>query len=322
LLDKRLGHTITPAGLNPKDDQVIAVKKYPTPKNVKEIQQFLGLTSYYHRFIKQFAKITHPLHALTCNSTKFVWTEECQIAFDDLKEQLVTAPALAYPNFDKNFILETDANIKGIRVVLSQQQEEGQVHPVAFASRALSQQERNYSVTDLETLAVVWAVNHFHAYLYGHDVEIRTDCSAVKAVLSTPSPNGKHACWWSKIYNSGVTAATITHRAGKENLNVDVLSRNPHNLPPDNGIGEEEVQIAVITNVSSVSDLETISNNSEVTIADMLESQDCKEGISQPNDFASSLPLKLLGEHFSSPATILCIYIVQNVIYDGKVNIF
>jgi len=102
----------------------------------------------------------------------------------------VTAPVLTYPNFDKNFILETDANIKGIGAMLSQQQEDGWVHPVAFASRALLQQERNYSVTDLETLAVVWAVSHFHAYLYGHDVEIRTDHSAVKPVLSIPSPKG------------------------------------------------------------------------------------------------------------------------------------
>jgi len=83
---KYLGHTITPAGLKPNDDQVIAVKKYPTPTNVKEVQQFLGLTSYYCCFIKQFAKIAHPLHALTCKGTKFVWTKECQIAFNDLKE--------------------------------------------------------------------------------------------------------------------------------------------------------------------------------------------------------------------------------------------
>jgi len=69
---KYLGHTITPTGLKPNDDQVIAVKKYPTPTNVKEVQQFLGLTSYYCRFIKQFSKITHPLHALTCKGTKFV----------------------------------------------------------------------------------------------------------------------------------------------------------------------------------------------------------------------------------------------------------
>jgi len=83
-----------------------------------------------------------------------------------------------------------------------------------------------------------------------------------------------------------VRAVTITHRAGKENLNADAFSRNPHDSPTDNGIGEGEIQIAMITNASSVSDLETTSNNSEVTITDILESQDCEEGISQPNDFA------------------------------------
>lgn len=170
-----LGHTVTPAGLKPNDDQLLAVKQYQTPKNVKGLRQFLGLASYYHRFIKQFAKIAHPLHALTCKGTEFVWTEECQTAFDNLKARLVTAPVLAFPNFEKNFILETDASIKGLGAVLSQQQEDGQIHPVAFASRALSLQEKNYSVTDLETLAVVWAVSHFHAYLCGHDVEVRTD---------------------------------------------------------------------------------------------------------------------------------------------------
>ena len=89
---------------------------------------------------------------------------------------------------------------------------------------------------------------HFHAYLYGHDVEIRTDHSAVKAVLSTPSPNGKHARWWTKVYSSGVETVTITHHAGKKNMNADALSRNPHGSPAINGVGEGEVQVAAVTN--------------------------------------------------------------------------
>ena len=100
--------------------------------------------------------------------------------------------------------------------------------------------KKRISVTDLETLAVVWAVSHFHAYLYGHDVEVRNDHSAVKAVLSAPSPNGKHARWWSKVYSSGVRSVTITHHARKENLYADALSRNPHDPPPVSGIGEGE----------------------------------------------------------------------------------
>ena len=193
----------------------------------------------------------------------------------------MTAPVLAFPNFDKSFVLETDASIKGLGAVLSQQQEDGQIHPVAFASRALSQ-EKNYSVTDLETLAVVWAVSHFHAYLYGHDVEVRTDHSAVKAVLSAPSPNGKHARWWSKVYSSGVRAVTITHRVGKENLNADALSRNPHDPPPVSGTGEGEVQDAMITN-----DLITSAvPNSEMNITDMLNLKPINNNEAQPNNFA------------------------------------
>ncbi len=114
---------------------------------------------------------------------------------------------------------------------------------------------------------MVWAVSHFHAYLYGHDVEVRTDHSAVKAVLSTPSPNGKHAQWWTKVYSSGVRTITITHCARKENLNADALSRNPHSLPPVNGIGEGEVQVAVITNDLTPS---ASASGSEMNIMEML----------------------------------------------------
>ena len=96
-----LGHTVTPAGLKPNDDQIMAVKKYSTLKSVKELQQFLGLASYYRHFIKQYAKIAHPLHALTCKGAEFMWTEECQIAIDNLKGRLVTAPVLAFPILTK-----------------------------------------------------------------------------------------------------------------------------------------------------------------------------------------------------------------------------
>ena len=196
-----------------------------------------------------------------------MWTEECQSAFQNLKRKLVTAPVLAFPNFDKGFVLETDASIKGLGAVLSQRQEDDQMHPVVFASGALSSSGKNYSVTDLETL-VVWAVSHFHAYLYDHDVEVRTDHSAVKAVLSTPSPNGKHARWWTKVYSSGVGTVTITHRAGKENVNADALSRNPHGSSAINGVGEGEVQVAAVTNSQTTP---ALAPDSDVNTTDVLD---------------------------------------------------
>ena len=103
------------------------------------------------------------------------------------------APILVHPDFDKPFVLETDASAQGLGALLSQVQDDKRLHPIAYASRALSPQEKKYAITELETLAVVWAVQHYHAYLYGHEETVYTDHSAVKAVLETPSPSGKHA---------------------------------------------------------------------------------------------------------------------------------
>ena len=123
----------------------------------------------------------------------FVWSTECQSTFDLLKSSLVTAPVLAYQDFSEDFVLEMDASILGLGAVLSQKKQDANLHPVAYASRSLSIAERNYGITELETLAVMWAVTHFRAYLYGHHVTVYTDHSAVKAILETPSPSGKHA---------------------------------------------------------------------------------------------------------------------------------
>ena len=110
-----------------------------------------------------------------------------------LKQKLVEATVLYYPSFSKDFILETDASAQGLGAILSQEQEDGQVHPVAFASRALSSSEHIYSIMEMETLAVVWAILHFQFYLYGRNVTVYTDHTAVKAVLEAPNPTGKHA---------------------------------------------------------------------------------------------------------------------------------
>ena len=187
-----LGHLITPSGIQPNPNRVSAVQEFPKPSSVKEVRQFLGLASYYRRFIAGFAKIAHPLHSLIQKDAIFQWSPDCQTAFVTLKTKLIQSPVLCFPNFSKSFRMETDASVQGLGAVLSQLQSNGEVHPVAYASRALSVTEKRYAITELETLAVVWAVTHFHAYLYGNDVTIYTDHSAVKAVLETPNPSSKH----------------------------------------------------------------------------------------------------------------------------------
>ena len=150
------------------------------------------------------------------------------------------------PSFSKAFVLETDASTLGLGAVLSQPQEDGRTHPVAYASRALSPQEANYSITELETLAVVWAITYFHTYLYGHSVTVYTDHTAVKAFLETPSPSGKHARWWMKVYGRGIKEVKIIYRSGKSNLNADALSRNPQAPAPKEGIAQTDVQVSLV----------------------------------------------------------------------------
>ena len=129
----------------------------------------------------------------------------------------------SFVSFEKPFVLETDTSIEGLGAVLSQSQEDSLLHPVAFASRSLTSAERNYSITELETLTVVWAITHFVPYLYGHDVTVLTDHTAVKAILQTPNPSGKHARWWTKVYASGIRNVKIQYRPGRLNSSADAL---------------------------------------------------------------------------------------------------
>lgn len=161
-----LGHVVSPEGILTDPDKLQRVKEWPTPCSVTEVRSFLGLCSYYRKFVSGFAHIASPLHQLTQKNTKFIWTEECEIALQKLKKSLTTAPILAYPDFNKDFILDTDASDKGIGAVLSQVHE-GKERVISYASRTLSKAEQRYSVTRRELLAVVTYIRHFKHYLYG-----------------------------------------------------------------------------------------------------------------------------------------------------------
>ncbi len=231
-----LGHVITTSGLKTNTKLTTAVLEFPRPENLKELRRFLGLTSYYRRFVAGFAKLAQPLYRFTAKDAAFMWSEECEAAFVLLKNKLASPPVLAYPSFDRERRTHPfkDSELYGLKC-----KRIGKLHPVAYASRVINQCECNYSVTELETLAVVWAVSHFHAYLYGHKVTIRTDHSAVKAFLETSAPTAKHACWWTRVHGAGIKEINIVHRPGRENGNADALSRSPRDPAPDtNGSGD------------------------------------------------------------------------------------
>ena len=264
-----LGHVVTPQGLKPNDALVAAIAQFPQPTDVNSVRRFIGLASYYRRFIKNFSRISEPLRELTRKNATFQWTPACGAAMTLLKEKLTTAPVLAFPAFDRDFTVETDASISGIGAVLSQRQDDGKLHPVAYASRSLSSAERNYSVTELETLAVVWALTKFHHYLYGRSVTVMTDHAAVRAILETPNPSCKHARWWTKVYGSGLKDVKIAYRAGKFNSVADALSRSPQEEAPVEGVAEQELQVSVIQSSQLRGDNGTSPSPAEVS--DLLE---------------------------------------------------
>ena len=236
-----LGHVISVEGVKPDPAKTEKVRLFPVPNDVTSIRQFIGLASYYRRFVPNFANVAGPLRALTKKNAKFNWTRECQAAFNSLKEVLVTAPVLAYPKFDlgAELILETDASQIGLGAVLSQMHDDGEQHPIAYASRSFDTSEKNYSITELETLAVVWAARYFRPYLLGHKTIVFTDHSACVSVLSTARSSGKIARWALTIQELNLI---LKHRAGKYNTNADALSRNPtpepHNESCRHGVGD------------------------------------------------------------------------------------
>jgi hypothetical protein len=165
----------------------------------------------------------------------FLWTPDCQRVFEELKKLLTSAPVLAFPDFSKPFVLETDASGAGLGVVLAQKQDDGSVRPLAYASHSLQPHERNYGITELEGLGVVWAVKHFLPYLYGHICHVFTGHSALTSLLNTPQQSGKLARWGMAIQELDLH---IQHRTGRSNANADALSRSP--LPAtDSSLAED-----------------------------------------------------------------------------------
>ena len=157
-----LGCVISKDGIRPDPARTNRVKHFPTPKDVTQVRQFIGLASYYRRFIPGFAKVASHLHTLTRKGVTFAWSSECETAFNQLKNLLITAPVLAYPQFgpDKSFVLETDASGCGLGAVLSQEQSDGKLHPIVpapFITMSKTMPSQNLRLWDCEALPNVFA---------------------------------------------------------------------------------------------------------------------------------------------------------------------
>lgn len=218
-----LGHVVSPQGLRPNPEKVQAVTEWPQPKNKKQVRKFLGLCSYYRRFIEGFAKIAGPLHALTGSEVEWRWEDVHSQAFETLKKRLSSAPVLCIFDESAPVVIDTDASGTGIGAVLSQQYQEGE-RVVAYYSRCLHAPERNYCATRRELLAVVEALKHFRHYVMGRPFQIRTDHSALTWLKTFKEPQGQLARWLERLSEYDVQ---ITYRKGSCNGNADALSRRP-----------------------------------------------------------------------------------------------
>ena len=212
-----------------------AVKTYPIPVNVKKLRAFLGLVGFYRKFIQNFGNIASPLHKLMQKEKRFQWTTECQQAFEKLKERLMCAPILGFPNERDIFTLCTDASLTGIGAVLSQNQNNaGKV--IAYASKSVQKGQHNYSATKRELYAVVFFTNYFKEYL----LRIVTDYRALVWLYSFKDPDGLVARWLEKLSSFDFE---IVHRPGTSISHADALSR----IPPSSLLFEPVTVSAVNT---------------------------------------------------------------------------
>lgn len=219
-----LGHKIGNGEVKPDQEKISAVTSYPEPKTKKQVRGFLGLTGYYRKFIQNYAEKAAPLTDLTKKKLpdKVTWTKECERAFKTLKTALCQTPILRSPDFDKNFILQTDASDIGIGAVMSQLDEEGQDYPLAYYSRKLLPREQKYSTVEKECLAIKLAVEHFKIYLLGKPFTIHTDHRSLKWLNSFKDKNGRLTRWSLSLQPY---VFDVMHKAGIKNGNADALSR-------------------------------------------------------------------------------------------------
>ena len=218
-----LGHKCSGNGALPDPSRVECVKNIPKPRNLKEVQTFLGLVNYYRKFISNCAEIQEPINNLKKKGTKFDWDEKCDKAFNDLKDAIINPPVLAYPDFEKPFILTTDASNVAVGAVLSQG-EAGNDRPVMFASKALNDAERRYSTIEKELLAIVWATEYFRHYLLHRHFTIYTDHQPLRGNVKLKKQTYRFTKFIHKLSEYDYE---IIYKPGKKNQNADALSRLP-----------------------------------------------------------------------------------------------
>jgi transposase InsO family protein len=218
---KYLGYNLNKIGISVEPERLESIKNYPKPKNIRKLRGFLGLVNYYKRFIPDMAGQLAPLFAMLKKEQKFTWTPERNQAFEQVRKIFHEHLNLIHPNFDKGFILKTDASDEAISGVLVQM--EGEIEqPIYFASRILQKSEKCYTVTEKELLAIVYCVNKLKYYLMGRHFLIQSDHAALTALIHTRFANNRVYRWSLFLQEYSFT---IQYVKGDQNVVADTLSR-------------------------------------------------------------------------------------------------
>ena len=221
---KVLGHVISEGKILMDPDKISSIVKREPPRNVKQLQSFLGICNYYRKFVEGYAKKAAPLNKLLSKEVKFVWSQDQQEAFELLKNALVKYPILRVADFKRPFTIFTDASNYALGAVLTQIDDQNREYVVAYASRTLNTAEKNYGISEKECLAVIYAIKQFRVYVHGTTFKLITDHSALTWLLNIRDPTGRLARWALYIQAFDVE---IIHRKGVIHCNADTLSRPP-----------------------------------------------------------------------------------------------
>ncbi|CAM5132485.1 unnamed protein product [Natator depressus] len=218
-----LGHQVGQGTINPLQAKVDAIQKWPVPRSKKQVQSFLGLAGYYRRFVPQYSQTAAPLTDLTKKKqpNAVQWTKECQKAFNQLKVTLMSDPVLKAPDFDKLFLVTTDASEHGVGAVLMQEGPDQEFLPVVFLSKKLSERESNWSVSEKECYANVYALEKVHPYVWGRHFHLQTDHAALQWLHTTTGNNKKLIRWSLALQDFDFD---IQHIPGASNKVADALS--------------------------------------------------------------------------------------------------
>ncbi len=222
-----LGHVVSQEGIKPDPAKVSKVKDFLRPTSVTGLRSFLGMTGQLRKFVKDYAAIARPLNQMLSEARSpvwkggSVWTSEEEQSFEKLKEAVTEEAFLAHPDFEMPFVLWCDASDYGAGAVLTQEKG-GVSRPVAYASAVFNKAQRNYSTTQREGLAVVWATTHYRSYIHGVPTIVVTDHSALTWILSVREPTSRLARWTMALMDYDLT---FVHRPGKANVIADALSR-------------------------------------------------------------------------------------------------